>query len=1109
MIGNRELHKQLRSGRARFYPADFHIHSPASADVRLSPRFGELSAESQTRLASVPEKTAKSPVEYESRVIDAFPPSCFYDSLLDRRGAILIATEAEDGDDWAIVAVTDHNVCKYACQVATHAWAQLGSHRLIVLPGIELTVIYPVPPDSILASAHLLCIFSPSVTDSDIRIAIGAAAGINWTFGEALTLQSLSDFVNKVRHHSEYPAICIAAHVGSSEGVQNETRKAILSQLDAAISRIRGELQVGDDPDAVALRERSKQLEQERAPADQIAIEVLDLIGGCGFDALQVRGRADETHYKRLHRFREQMGRAAPIVCSDAHRQEDVFSSEAGVPHIKLADLSARMDTKELFDSVRKALRLGETRFTYISPEAPQYWISGLEIAPDAPDAVRFWPFATTRYGEPMSFVLPLSRNLNCIIGGRGSGKSAALEALAFVAQQPGFDGFERTREEDLPDHYGRAKANLAGCKLKLCWQFVKYDQAAILPKRAVFASRYFDPGHRHQPVTYSSVDGIELLHDQIPECDIQYYRLGQIEKQAGAAQLRELFDRICGKRIQDHEQQIAQLAGQLQVQRDEMVQVSRNINQLTQESAPLRDFVRRKRLFDEVNTKEIKDAYEEVDRSAAAEVCAQQAVDGWKSIRDEFPLDAFAEQINQYFNDVNEASTEDQNHPKPYQEKLAELSRNLSVESEEPTPPRRRVTDAIDSLDKELTSVAEEVLDVQKDIATSAKGARDALVEKGLPTGSMDREAKKTAFEEAEKALNTYRELLVQWDELNGARKNLVKEIQEECNKRTELRQSTASRITAELKRDLDPSVLVIEADAQAQMDKKDFRNWLDTYFASQDFKHRKVRIETLLQRGLTPDKLRNLLLDEGGVGEGLLQVDAASAELGSISQTVARGLVDRCVGRCRLECEVNEGDLKPELWKNIPEEIRHGLLTFPLNDKKQSAPRIDDILKLDEILFDDVPVIRLNDRPKDEKSKARPVEELSPGQRCSAILPILLLTGTSPLLIDQPEDNMDNRLIRQVIVNILSSIKLRRQVILATHNPNLPVLGDVEQAIILQGVGERECQVRAIGDLDAGNVVHHLTEVMEGGREAFQYRQTIYQVHWPGHVSTSVVEA
>lgn len=384
----------------------------------------------------------------------------------------------------------------------------------------------------------------------------------------------------------------------------------------------------------------------------------------------------------------------------------------------------------------------------------------------------------------------------------------------------------------------------------------------------------------------------------------------------------------------------------------------------------------------------------------------------------------------------------------------------------------------------------------------------RDALQEKGLPPGSKDREAKKTAFEQAEKELDSYRELITEWDKLNEERKSLVKELHKECEKRTNLRQSTANKITDQLKRDLDPSILVIEADAQGQMDKNEFFDWLNTHFAFQDFKHRKVRIEVLMSRGLTPHRLRSLLLDEGKENVSLLTVTADSAEVGAISESVAKNLVDKCTGRRRLESEIKERDITPDIWDNLPQEIKEGLLSFPVSDKNKNVLWIDDILQLDEIIFDDVPVIRLNDRPKDKQSKTRPVERLSPGQRCSAILPILLLTGTSPLLIDQPEDNMDNRLIRQVIVNILSSIKLRRQVILATHNPNLPVLGDVEQAVILQGVGEKECQINAIGDLDSSGVCHHLTDVMEGGREAFQYRHTIYQIHWLGPVSTASSE-
>jgi len=153
--------------------------------------------------------------------------------------------------------------------------------------------------------------------------------------------------------------------------------------------------------------------------------------------------------------------------------------------------------------------------------------------------------------------------------------------------------------------------------------------------------------------------------------------------------------------------------------------------------------------------------------------------------------------------------------------------------------------------------------------------------------------------------------------------------------------------------------------------------------------------------------------------------------------------------------------------------------------------------------VVFDDRPEILLNDRPREKGSMLRPIDELSPGQRCSAILPILLLNGRSPLIIDQPEDNLDNRLIRQVIVNILASIKLRRQVVVATHNPNLPVLGDVEQAIVLRAVEEKQAYLETTGDLDSPETVAHLTEIMEGGREAFQYRQSIYQAHWTGPVA------
>ena len=96
--------------------------------------------------------------------------------------------------------------------------------------------------------------------------------------------------------------------------------------------------------------------------------------------------------------------------------------------------------------------------------------------------------------------------------------------------------------------------------------------------------------------------------------------------------------------------------------------------------------------------------------------------------------------------------------------------------------------------------------------------------------------------------------------------------------------------------------------------------------------------------------------------------------------------------------------------------------------------------VLKLQEEPWDDQLRILLNERP---------VDELSPGQRSSAMLPLIALSETVPLIIDQPEDNLDNRMVGRTLTKILADLKENRQIIVATHNPNIVVGGDAEQVI------------------------------------------------------------
>jgi hypothetical protein len=253
-------------------------------------------------------------------------------------------------------------------------------------------------------------------------------------------------------------------------------------------------------------------------------------------------------------------------------------------------------------------------------------------------------------------------------------------------------------------------------------------------------------------------------------------------------------------------------------------------------------------------------------------------------------------------------------------------------------------------------------------------------------------------------------------------------------------------------------------------------------------------------------PKEIRDALLGEVLEGASVFIVDKGKASEGRVEPELAQGIMKQCSGRVQMEPESALGkEAVQGEAASLPLEVLKGLWTFPKAGGNSGKLIVENILALNEVVFDDRPEILLNDRPRETGSVLRPIGELSPGQRCSAILPILLLNGSSPLIIDQPEDNLDNRLIRQVIVNILASIKLRRQVIVATHNPNLPVLGDVEQAVILRAVEEKQAHLESTGDLDTPQTVAHLTEIMEGGREAFQYRQSIYQAHWAGPIATN----
>ena len=118
-------------------------------------------------------------------------------------------------------------------------------------------------------------------------------------------------------------------------------------------------------------------------------------------------------------------------------------------------------------------------------------------------------------------------------------------------------------------------------------------------------------------------------------------------------------------------------------------------------------------------------------------------------------------------------------------------------------------------------------------------------------------------------------------------------------------------------------------------------------------------------------------------------------------------------------------------------------------------------------------------------------PIEQGSPGQKSAAILAFLLSHGDEPILLDQPEDDLDNHLIYDLIVRQIRENKRQRQVIVATHNPNIVVNGDAEMVIAMDHRGG-QCIIleEGTGCLQDRGVRDEVCRVMEGGRKAFEAR-------------------
>ena len=127
--------------------------------------------------------------------------------------------------------------------------------------------------------------------------------------------------------------------------------------------------------------------------------------------------------------------------------------------------------------------------------------------------------------------------------------------------------------------------------------------------------------------------------------------------------------------------------------------------------------------------------------------------------------------------------------------------------------------------------------------------------------------------------------------------------------------------------------------------------------------------------------------------------------------------------------------------------------------------------------------------------KYHGKQLKNHSLGQRASAlILFVLSQRDNDVVIIDQPEDDLDNQTIYEDVIKLVRKLKPKTQFIFATHNPNIPVLGDAEQ-IIACAYNDDAIQTK-VGSIDCPKIQEAIVSIMEGGSEAFQRRKEIYQI-------------
>lgn len=840
-----------------------------------------------------------------------------------------------------ILAITDHN--NDANIEKAIQYAQKYAGRLLFLPGVEITT----------ANGHVLVYFAPTQFEK-VRNLL-AKINIEGKLGDQNSHTAMS-MAGVIKEAELLGGICIAAHIDRksngfemlASGYPNWKKDIMMSpglyalEVDDASHLVW--YSESDDPTAEG-SERKKIIRSRAASPSTIGRPVLAHVQGS--DAHSLSGFSAARSGKTLTRF-------------------------------KLNELS--------YDAFRTALADPDARvraLATIPPSLPR--ILGMQITDGFLD------------GETYHF----SDNLNCFIGGRGTGKSSALQNLAFGL---GLD-------DNMEEH-----DNCPGTVIVYC--------------EGVDGIRYrYERVRGSKPIVKAKDEGA-IVDVPLDAFRVEYYQQGELAEVAknplkNPTLLQQFLDRhLSLADLQDRESALVQILLQNSVQ---LIPLETASNQIPEKTKSLAEVNKKIEIAEAGKLKEIATAKNQVgnEKNLASAIQGIQT-----SQKLGLSLSKFRQEYATF--EANAGVLTGSLESKEALRKIKKTldTTNLFLEAKE-----KEINDQLKSSAVELGAALSELKVVHSQLDQLLNVKITELQKKGL-TGDI---AELTA--------------------LINQKSVLAKEIGNITGQNSQLSQTRKDRQTY-----LKELSLVRE---QIMERRKAQLNSINTNLSS-----------------TIQDYIVFVHYEPAGIIDAFKEFILSKMQGTYLQEQVAEQLCSR----------IAPADLADwVLSQNVNEIHKASGIGIEWATKLCEKLRYYTHLHALEVMWKaPCPIITV--RTKGANPKDIPVNQLSDGQKHTIMLTIAMLAESNiPLVIDQPEDDLDNAFIFSTVVKTLRSIKERRQVILVTHNANIAVLGDAELLLPMRRSGDGGVAFDR-GSIDKTETKQAAMNILEGGDIAFQRRREIY---------------